>query len=95
MPSRQCRNCLFAMQTDGDLICICETGPYSGQKRGGMLSCLKFQSYSQVLMGLGLWGRRNVWREWVFDGVRYFVALDGGDNLVVFQLVKEGKEAKP
>jgi hypothetical protein len=25
----------------------------------------------------------------VFDGVWYFVALDGGDNLVVFQLIKE------
>jgi hypothetical protein len=80
------------MQTDGDLICICETSPYAGQKRGGMLSCQKFQSYSQVLTELGLWERRNEWREWVFDGARYFVALDGGDNLVVFQLVKE--EAK-
>jgi len=83
------------MQTDGDLFCICKTSPFVAEKRGGLTGCPKFCSYSSVLTELDLWKKRNEWRTWMFDGVEYFVALDGKGCLVVFELVPEKEsEAK-
>ena len=86
MPSKTCRNCLFGMQPQGEgvLVCVCSSSPHAGESRGGLQTCPKFVSYSQVITELGL--KANQWREWTYDGVSYFVALDGRGSLVVFQL---------
>ena len=92
MPPKQCSTCLFSMQEPGEgfHVCVCATSPYAGLKRHGLLCCGKFVSYSEVLTKLKL--KANQWQEWNYDGVDYFVALDGKGRLVVFEITpKEEK----